>query len=188
VTSTPAIDSRWRTRALDQWLCVFLPGACAIALIASLPACSSSSSGHNADPEAGAPEASSPQPEASTPEASGSSETGGVNVANCTGLCSGNATTTFTCTSASAGDFTIAVVSAQSFCPNYAPTGTPTCSASQTTVNAAVNLNYLEFDCDGQVRSNQGYPCINEGSWSLSGSKLTFNVQQSGLNATCTKQ
>ena len=182
------LDFRWRTRALDQWLCVFLPSACAIALASTLPACSSTSSGHNTDPEGGAPEAGAPQPEASAPEAAPSGEGGGVNVANCASLCSDNATTTFKCTSDSAGDFTIAVESYQSTCPNYGPPGTPMCSPSQTTLNPSVNLNYIEFDCDGMVRSNQVDPCTEQGTWSLSGSTLTFNMAQSGVNATCTKQ
>jgi hypothetical protein len=172
-------DVRWRTGVV---------GACAVALTASMPACSSSSPGHQADPQAGAPEAASPQPEASTPEASSGSEGGGVSVADCTSLCPENATTTFTCKSASAGDFTIAVVSLQSSCPNYAPGVTSICSASQTTINPDANLNSFEFDCDGQVRWNQSDPCIDEGSWSLSGSTLKFDIQTSGLSATCTKQ
>jgi hypothetical protein len=170
-------DVRWRAGVVV---------ACAIAVTSSLPACSSSSPGPTADPPAGTPEAGAPPPEAGTPEASSGSEGGGVSVADCASLCAESTPMAFTCKSASAGDFSIDVVSLQSSCSNYAPGVTSICSPSLTTINT-VNLNYLEFDCDGQVRSNQTDPCIDEGSWSLSGSTLTFNVQPSGLSVTCTK-
>lgn len=111
-----------------------------------------------------------------------------MNVGNCTGLCSASATTTFKCTSPTAGDFTIAVTSYQSTCPNYGPPGTPMCSPSQTTLNTAVNLNYFELDCDGQIRSAQNDPCTDEGTWTLSGSTLTLSLTQQNMTATCTKQ
>jgi hypothetical protein len=62
------------------------------------------------------------------------------------------------------------------------------CTPTQTTLNAAVNLNYLELDCDGVVRSAQDFPCKEEGTWTLQGNTLTLDITLMGLTATCTKQ
>jgi hypothetical protein len=180
------LDSNHRRLALDHPSYVLLPGVSAVfALMLSLSGFSSSSSGHNSDPDGGTPEAQSTQPETSTPEAASNSD--GPDIGSCAGLCASGSTTTFTCTSSS-GDFTMTTASGTSTCSNYGPVGSPLCSPAQTTLNAAVNLNYLELDCDGVVRSAQDFPCKTEGTWTLQGSTLTMDLTLMGLTATCTKQ
>jgi hypothetical protein len=181
------LDSRHRrTRALAHSFHVLRPSVgAAIALLLFFPGCSSSSSGHGSEADAGTSEAQSDPPETGTPEAAGKSD--GPDIGSCAGLCADGATTTFVCTSNS-GDFTMTSGSSTSTCSNYGPVGSPMCSPAQTTLNAAVNLNYLELDCDGVVRSAQDFPCTDQGTWTLQGSTLTLDLTQKGLTATCTKQ
>jgi hypothetical protein len=159
-----------------------LPSLALVLLVAhSLAGCSSSSAGQGAaDGGIDSGRATDPPDAASVIDAA-------RELGSCMGLCQAGSTTSFSCSS-NLGAFTIQVQVAPSTCSNYSVGGAPVCSPTQTTLNAAINLDDEELDCDGTIRDTDTDPCRALGTWSLQGDTLTLNLTDQQLAATCKKQ
>ena len=71
-------------------------------------------------------------------------------------------------------------------CPNYSVSGASICIPTQTTLNAQVDFNGLELDCDGTVRSGASDPCPSVGTWTLTSGALDLELTTAGISASCT--
>ena len=121
-----------------------------------------------------------------TPDSARGSDTE-LDGGSCQGLCQADAATMFSCSS-NVGPLALQALATPSTCANYSPEGVSVCSPLLTTLNAQVNLNYEELDCDGIVRSTVSAPCRSVGTWSLQGDSLTLDLTEQHITATCTKQ
>ncbi|MGH7296023.1 MAG: hypothetical protein ACRELB_13865 [Polyangiaceae bacterium] len=157
-----------------------------LSIVASLAGCSSGSGGKGGAQDAGEESAATGDPETGPPEASPDPDSA-ASAGSCSGLCVDGAHATFACTS-DEGPFTMQSDVVPSGCPNYETGSPPVCSPTQTSLNAQINFNGEELDCDGTIRSSANYPCTTLGTWSLDGATLTMTFTNPPLTATCTAQ